>query len=282
MQWFPVLVAAIVAAPAAVQVSGAHDYKNVGLCHALENIRSGEVLPVIVDGVYQEDLEFQVFFDPLQPACNSQVQPATWVEFASTVPQADELAAHLRRSKRASVRFRGLLYGPGEVQPDDPSVPFAAAFAKRTRGLRYGHLNQFRTKLVVQAVLNVRPVAGDIPWVWGAKPPGSNVPSGPSRMLMPRYPESALRYGIEGKVVVQVAVEGGGVAKTEVISGDRALVAATVTNIESWSFEPERKGHFVVTFIFSIEDGSNEEGGRSRVEFVFPDAVRVVAPPYKW
>jgi hypothetical protein len=52
------------------------------LCSLLERIEPGEVLPVVVSGVYQVAYEAQVLADPTRPPCQRDVQPVTWVELA--------------------------------------------------------------------------------------------------------------------------------------------------------------------------------------------------------
>ena len=106
------------------------------LCSVLEAIGPGEVARVVVSGVYQVAYEAQVLFDPHEPRCRRDVQPVTWVEFAAAAHGSDDLSDLLDTSRRVMVIFEGRLHGPGRILPDDPALPFAAAFANRTRNRR--------------------------------------------------------------------------------------------------------------------------------------------------
>lgn len=255
--------------------------QRIPLCRALESIRPGEILPVVVSGVYQVAYEAQEFFDPEEPTCNGRVQPATWVEFAPTVPTNRELKILLQRSRRAHVTFQGRLFGPGVVPPDDPSLPFAAAFARRISGRRYGHLDLFRTQLVVEAILEVGPMPAGVPWEWGGKPDSLPAVLSPQHLDVPKYPAAARKLGIAGEVVVDVDVVAGRVAATNVRAGDRVLAFDAVANIRTWQFDPGTYASFTTTFVYQLE--TRRAGDEQlRIELHLPYSVTITAPRYDW
>ncbi len=59
------------------------------------------------------------------------------------------------------------------------------------------------------------------------------------RRVEPVYPEMAIRAGIQGVVIIQVAVdESGRVADVRVVSGNPILAAAARTAVEQWVYSP--------------------------------------------
>jgi TonB family protein len=275
------LVLATLAPDSAAGSSGPDKYQNFPLCRALEKVQPGEVMPVVVSGVYEVHYEAQVLFDPEQPACAWDVQPATWVEVSPAAAADSRLVALLEHSRRARVTIRGLLFGPGTLPPDDPSLPFAASLAKRMSNRRYGHLNSFRTKLVVEEILEVGSVADDTPWEWGAKPPSETLVPSPRSLDLPRYPEEARQLGVSGLIVIAVEVAGGRVTATHVKSGDRTLVSEAVSTVRSWRFDPGTKTSFTTTICYKLERrraGDDE----ARIELHLPQSLTINAPSYDW
>lgn len=274
------IVLAAVTVPPATAGSVPEEYQRVALCSVLEAIRPGEVIPVVVTGVFEVDYEYAAFFDPDTPNCNLNVQPATWVELSPMVVANAELNALLEKSRRALVTFKGQLHGPGVVLPDDPSIPFAAALARRMPK-RYGHLNAYRTKLVVEAVLHAAPVLDSIPWEWGGKPLPSPAVTSPIHLGVPEYPAAAREQGITGEVVVQVTVFEGVVTVANVISGDRALVAQTVSNVRTWHFDIGVSTSFTTAFMYQLERRKAGDE-QPRIELHLPQSVMITAARYDW
>jgi TonB family protein len=254
-------------------------YKKVPLCEALEEIKPGEILSVEVMGVYEVDYEFGVFFDPEHQHCTWDVDPTTWVEFASNVPRPNLLERLLEGSRRARVTFRGKLYGPGAVLPDDPALPYAAALANRFAHTRYGHLNSHRTQLVVEEIGDVAEVPRNTPWEWGGKPQEPQ-PACPVRMDIPAYPEVARKHGFAGTVVLEVTVREGAVTSVTIRSGDRVLSSEAVKNVRTWKFEPDTSTVFSTSFEFQLERRRTGESGATRVELSLPAMVRITAAAY--
>lgn len=256
--------------------------EEASLCSFLERIEPGEVLHVQVSGVYAVSYEEQVLFDPDQPQCDRDVQPVTWVELPPSIQGRDELRTVLEESHRAQVTFQGLLYGPGRLLPDDVHLPFAAALAQRSSNRRYGHMNAFRTKLVVESVQGVRPVPESVGWEWGgdrSKP--STEPQVPIELGVPRYPRTARELGVSGKVHARVEVMSGLVRNVTDVSGDRLLSLDTVANIRTWRFSQDASLTFAVTFVYDLE--WQDRGHRAeRIELSLPSLVRITSGRYEW
>ena len=255
--------------------------QRVSFCRALEEIKPGETIPVVVSGVYEVSYEFAVFFDPAQPVCKTDVQPATWVDFAQGFKQDKTLSAIVRRDRRALVTFQGRLVGPGVVGPDDPSLPFAAAFSNRIARRRYGHLNSFRTRFEVDAVSDVSAVPESVPWEWGGEPSPAGGPPVPLRIAIPQYPEPARKLGIEGSVTLEVSVREGQVQTARVTSGDRVLAGAAEANVRTWVFDPGTSTAITPTFVYRLED---RQGGDQavRLELKLPERLVITAASFRW
>jgi TonB family protein len=253
----------------------------VALCQVLQGVQPGERIPVRIGGIYVVGYEHQVLYDPKQPSCNANIQPATWVEFATGAARDEGLERLLRESGRALVTFDGELYGPGAVGPDNLSLAPNVAFANRVAASRYGHLSAFRTKLVVDKIVSVAAVPDSQPSdaVW-AEPAGSGGPD-PVSADLPRYPPLARRAGISGEVVIEVTVKEGRVASVEVKRGDRMLAAEAVANIHTWHFAAGADDSFTTTFVFQLERRSAGDQ-QPRMELHLPDSVRITAASYDW
>jgi Gram-negative bacterial TonB protein C-terminal len=250
-------------------------------CGALQTVEPGDRIPVCLTGIYLVGPEHQLFYDPKQPSCEANIQPSTWVEFGPGEPHNEVLERLLKQSGRAFVTLLGELYGPGPAGPDDSSLAPNVALANRVEGRRYGHLNAFRTKLVVDKILSVAPVPTSQPWdaVWAD-------PTGAQRLAVlaarvPWYPALARRAGISGAVVAEVLVKDGQVVSVDMKSGDRALIAGTVANIDTWRFEPGTNATFTTTFVYQLERRAAGDEG-PRIELHLPDSVTVTAASYDW
>ncbi len=265
---------------------GTHVVQEELLCDVLTNVQPGERQSVTVSGIYVVEPEHQTFYDPNEPTCRTDVQPEAWIEFVSGAT-SDELTRLLKTpeasgaSRRAYVTFTGELYGPGTVATDDPSLSPLLAFANRTRNRRYGHLNGFRTKLVVSAVRGVKRVPESVAW---DRPSGHSTPSTPvvEHAEVPRYPEMAWNVGITGNVVLGVTVSGGQVSNAEVKSGDRMLSGEAVRNVKTWHFAPDTNTTFTTTFTYDVEHRLTGANRAPRIELQLPSAVHITAASNDW
>lgn len=259
------------------------------LCDALEKVKPSERIQVTLSGIYEVGHEIAMFYDHHQPQCDLDVQPVTWVEMAPSVQTESAENYHglrriLEESSRACVTFKGELQGPGKVGADDLPLPKMISYANRTRGLRYGHLNSFRTKLVVQSILQVEPVFDSSPTggQWHKKADSSSALPVPINATLPYYPPMPRSVGIEGEVVIETRVASGKVVKATVLSGDRMLRQATLESIESWRFDPEVKSRFMTTFIYKLELRSTGSSQEPRIILELPEKVTVIGAANGW
>jgi TonB family protein len=265
---------------------GAHAVQKERLCDVLANIRAGERRSVTISGIYVVGPEHQTFYDPKEATCRADVRPETWIEFGSGVA-SKELTALLKTPegsgapRRAYVTFTGNLYGPGAVAADDLSLSPLLAFANRTRNRRYGHLNSFRTKLVVSGVSGVKSVPESVAW---AQPSGRSTPSTPvvERAEVPHYPEMAWNVGITGNVIIDVTVTGGQVSNAEVKSGDRMLSGEAVRNVKTWQFAHDTNATFTTTFTYDVEHRLTGMSRAPRIELQLPSAVHITEASNDW
>ena len=258
--------------------------QGIRLCDALESVLDGGKVPVVVAGIYEVGAEVQAFYDPAEPACATDIQPATWVEFAPGIEAPPALRTLLGQTGQALVTFRGELWGPGALGPDDRALPPLFASANRAGGRRYGHLSGFRTKLVVSEVVAVRAAPAGI----GKRGLGDWAQPTPDIDLevqeaeVPQYPDLAQRAGIAGTVVIEVTVVEGQVGATVVKSGDRLLAETAVANITTWRFKPRINVTFTTTFFYQLERRRAGSDHRAFVELRLPEWVRITAPSYGW
>jgi len=196
--------------------------------------------------------------------------------------KAPKLARTLEAHGRARVTFSGNLYGPGVVKPDDLALPFAAALADRLKGRRYGHLNAFRTKLVVLSIVDVSAPSERDPWQWTGQQQSPEPPSAvPERLGLPRYPVTARELGVAGEVKIRVVVEDGQVVTTEVLSGDRLLAQDAAQSVQTWMFAPGTKTAFTTTFVYELE-WLTPPAPREVVLFNLPALVKVTGARSGW
>jgi TonB family protein len=252
------------------------------LCAALEKIKDGEGLPITTSGIFVSRSEMKVLYDPGMPLCQEDVQPSTWVVLPPSAANNSKLEALLREDGRVYVVFKGTLVGPRVVSSDDTSISTYASYANRIAGRRYGHLNAFRTELIVDEVLEVKPVPKELPnSVTWRKP--SSEPFGVKELELPRYPEMARGSGISGEVRIKVKVESGKVVGTEMQSGDRILGEEALANIKTWTFSGlPGPSVFTAVFIYALERRKSGESESPRVELQPPFQVKVIAPTLDW
>jgi len=250
----------------------------VRLCDALARVKSGEHLQLVVSGVIVSGSEIQVLYDPDEVVCRENVQPATWVEFA---PNADiaQLNRVLSREGKARVVVVGVLSGPRVVNDGGSGDPSLQARARATYR-RYGHLNTFRTQLLVERVLSAKPELSTLEADWNAIPMSSTPIV--SAALAPTYPELARAASISGDVKLRITVAAGIVAEVEALSGDRLLSEYAIANVKTWRFAAKTVGVVETTFSYRLERRRPNENLNPRIEMVLPERVAITAAAEDW
>lgn len=252
------------------------DQSRPSLCDLLANASPGDRIDVTVSGIY---LASSVFYNPSEGLCRLDVAGDTTVEFAESAYIDPELEAILNEDGRAFVTVQGVLWGPPPIKEDDPSLPVMVAYSHRIAGRRYGDLGMFRTKLVVERVLEFGPVPPHVPSIGeSAIPQPESMFPVLSAAEVPQYPSAAQLVGISGSVVVEVTVRAGEVVETGVLSGDRILADAVLKNIETWRFIPTAEGRFFTRFIFELEPRRSGGDKNTWLDLRLPSFARVNAP----
>jgi hypothetical protein len=272
----------LAAGASAAQDAAATKQPTSSLCSALQSVDRGQELPIVVSGVFLSEFEGQILWDPRQPSCEEDVQPSTWVEFAKGAEDITPLTKLLEKDRRAYVTFEGTLFGPAPLQPDFLRLADQLSASYRTEGTTYGHMNAFRTKLVVTRVDAAARVPESTPWNWVRDRPGASQRD--LQLLhagLPLYPDGARIAGLQGEVQVEVTLKGGKVAATHVIAGDRALAAAAVANIKTWTFFPEIDETFITRFVYVLERRFGQQSDQ-KIELHIPSLVTITAPRNGW
>lgn len=247
--------------------------KSVPLCRALESLRVGDQIPVVVSGIYTVDY----MFDPDELQCHSDVEPLTCVEFGPgvVVPEGFDAFQNEWGTHRVSVTFRGVLYGPPDVPvpPFDPSVSSAhrALLRNSQRTLYCG--NRYRTKLVVHSVDSFGPVPEATPWP--EQQHHEDVPM-PLEMALPRYPPIARKIDYEGVALVAVTVVAGEVTDARIQFGDAVVVTEVLANVQTWRFASDVSTSFTVEYDFHLETRTVSQGKNPRFEMRLPTYVKVI------
>jgi len=254
----------------------------ITLCNALAAVNAGERMPVEIRGIYVVGAEHSVLYDPAEPRCRMNVQPATWIEFAPDYQENETLGRLLAQDGRAFVTFRGDLNGPGPASPDDPAVDAVLSGVKRRLSMRrYGHLSAFRTKLVVAEVRNVEAVPASVPWEvnWNQPPASNDLKL--THVTAPSYPELARKAGVSGEVVLDVTVTDG-VVSAAVRSGDRMLSGQTLADVKTWSFARGVNTKFISRFIYRLEQRPTGTDSNPRLNLHLPLQVEITAAEDDW
>lgn len=269
----PILLATIPSMPGSDP--GIHeDLAPVPLCRALESLRPGDQIPVVVSGIFVANY----FFDPSAVRCQMDVAPSTCVEFGPDVVFPEGfLAIHdFRNVGRVAVTFRGTLFGPrliAEAVPPSKSLQFRRnSRMGASNNLRYcSHF--YRTKLVVESILSFGPVPAGTPSLEEQKE-APEIPV-PLEIKPPKYPPVARMIDYEGKVLLKVNVEGGRVVEAKPQFGDPVVVDASLANIFSWRFAPDVSFTFTVEYDYRLENRTLEQGKTETVEMRLPFYIRV-------
>jgi outer membrane biosynthesis protein TonB len=96
---------------------------------------------------------------------------------------------------------------------------------------------------------------------------------------VPMYPQMARLARVSGIVEVQVTINNGLVAKTEVKSGAGVLANATEENIKSWRFQESVNTTLTVKFIYQLDKRKPSYGQNPRVELELPFKVTITSAP---
>ncbi len=248
------------------------------LCRALEAIGPGEEVPINITGI----LSHGDLYDPEEPVCRMSVQPSTWVEFPASFEPDPALERLLSEDHRAFVRIQGILFGPALISSEVPEENPILRVSEKNR-LRYGsHLN-LRTKLVVEKLLDVRPVPDSVPWnIVLSKPPSQKADLVVTRAMMPSYPRIARSLGVAGAVNLVVTVEAGQVTAVESVNGAPSLVDETIENVKSWQFDQGVSCSFSTMFVYTLERRIMGSDDSPVVEAHLPWIVKVTAPTADW
>jgi hypothetical protein len=271
-----ILLCGLLAAP----LFAAPEARTMKLCDALDQAGDGQPLEVEISGMYVVGPEAQVLYDPEEPTCRIDVQPATWVTFDPDMADNAELEKALGTSRRVYVTFRGTLTGPAPIPPDDPALDARVAMVNRLAARhRFGHLGGFRTQLTVHAISNVRPVPKSVPWEvrWSQPPSRENIIEAP----VPRYPDLAWRAGVSGVVELDVTVSDG-VPSVKNVSGDRLLSSEAAATVKQWRFGKGTSTSFRTKFTYKLEKRLNTADSNPRVELHLPSEVTVIAAENGW
>jgi hypothetical protein len=129
--------------------------QQMSLCNLQKEVGQGEHIHVQISGVYSAGLENSTLNDLVCPVAPYQ---STWVEFDLQTKRNDKkLKELLDHSQRVYLATEGEFYGPPLPDPKLPEI------LQKGFPPHWGHLGCCRTKLVVHAILSVKPVPADHP-----------------------------------------------------------------------------------------------------------------------
>ena len=249
----------------------------VPLCRALERLDLRDQIPVVISGIYLHNY----FYDPNEPSCELDVDPAICIEFAEDTRLPREFV-ELHKDSRVRATFQGILFGPTfDPQTNDPVIPTAARIAAASRSRHCA--NMYAAKLVVDTILDYERVPETMPWD-GPTPQDQNIVNQPFpiEMRLPGYPKIARTLGAEGSVLVEIYVSEGAVTATRVQYGDPLLAEAVIDNVTTWRFESNLNTVLNVEFEFRLERRSSSRGTNPRYEMELPSFVRVIGTYRRW
>ncbi len=244
-------------------------------------MHAGDRVRVVLSGIYEASFENSIFYEPEHRDCAFDVQPVTPVDFSTRIENDSGFQGLVKRDHRATVTFEGVLEGSRPAKPDDLSLPVMLAYMNRIIGCRYGHMDAFRTRLMVERILSASPVPAGTLRIgeWAS-------PRRPAQLItgarLPKYPEAAQKAEISGVVLVEIHVEKGRVLATEAVAGDRLLSVAALENIRTWEFEPTVTARFTTRFDFELERRLTDSDQNPRIELHLPEYVKVVAAENGW
>jgi hypothetical protein len=94
---------------------------------------------------------------------------------------------------------------------------------------------------------------------------------------LPLYPALAKSARISGTVQVRVTVENGEVVGYVKPSGNPLLVSATIDNIKSWKFDKTVRTTFATTFIYQLDEESEEtnEPSNPKLDLELPSLAKI-------
>jgi hypothetical protein len=249
--------------------------KPVPLCRALERIEPGDQIPVVVSGIYA----INYLYDPAEPECRLNVKPRTCVEFSEGLRRPSDFETLHRESLRVYATFSGTLHG-SELDPqvEDSTIPFPARLA----AVHSYCANFHPTKLVVESILDFKPVPKKVPWEHKSTYGKVTSQPYPIEMELPTYPRVAINLRAEGSVILSVEVIDGGVAVAEVQFGDPELAKEAVANVQTWRFSSGVNTRLTVEYEFRLEKRSASQGANPSLDMRLPSYIRVTGPSRGW
>lgn len=248
------------------------------LCNALSEATPGAEMEVELTGVLVRT-QVSYFYDPGEPHCTFDVQPASWAEFASNAHTPPNLGKLLQRERQALVTLKGVMFGPRAPGPDDPTMSTMASFASRNAVRRYGN-GGFRTRLLVKEVIKAESVPTDF-----GEPPELHHASRTRptyEVVIPRYPESARHIGLQGDVVVRATVKDGRVTSARRLDGDRLFENSTLSAVSQWRTDPGVDDEFDIVFSFRLERRLRGSSSDPRIEAFPPHFIKITAAADGW
>jgi hypothetical protein len=268
------VIAFVSAALLSCTVVRARDGMPRDLCDVLREIETGEESDVIVSGMYVEGPETRVLYSA---DCGGRFQPATWVELSAPTIDVEHLRSVLANFGQAHVILRGTLYGPKQAA-NLGGTPAGIAEASQVSQRRYGHLNLFRTQLVVHEIVNVE---------------GSKTTGGPQlverdqaprlvRAELPLYPPAARAADVSGEVRLELQVRDGVVASVRSLSGHVLLARTARESVRTWAFSKGESFKATVVFDYRLVDDENVEAGTLQIKTDLPARVTITESRSKW
>jgi len=131
----------------------------VSLCELVSHAAQYHRRKVRIVGIYRVAGQSALY----DPQC-SEEQNWMAVDFAQTVKGSVKSFDKLvKRDKRAKVVFEGTFFGPEPLQID-PELPSLLKEKLSGATRRYGHLDSFKTMILVSAVKHVEKVPSNLEW----------------------------------------------------------------------------------------------------------------------
>jgi hypothetical protein len=137
----------------------------VPYCMMVENPHRYDHSILLVHAIYTRGGEVTSLYDP---SCN-KAGGASWLEYSKNLPHttsSSTLAAldrQLDTKGRAEIDALVEFYGPKTIKVPKGTSDGLAALMRGTDS-KYGHANQFATKVILLKVVSSAPVSTDVPW----------------------------------------------------------------------------------------------------------------------
>lgn len=103
------------------------------------------------------------------------------------------------------------------------------------------------------------------------------------KRVNPKYPKDALKYKVEGRVILSAEIDTSGkVVNVNILHGHPLLTGAAIVALKKWRYEPHTKegektpAQFTVTLEFSLPDSVNKN--KRAPHFIFPTKGYFTSP----